>query len=46
MAVRFEFDFEKALAVLSFFASMRSEDLTKGTLCKLMFLADRAHVLQ
>ena len=46
MAVRFEFDAEKAIAVVCQIASARLPGLTKGKICKLIFLADRLHLVR
>ena len=46
MPVQFTLDFEKVLAALSYFGAQDLPELTKGKLCKLIFLADRAHVLR
>lgn len=46
MPVRFTLDFEKVLAAISYFGAQDLPELTKGKLCKLIFLADRAHVLR
>lgn len=46
MPVRFTLDFEKVLAAVSYFGAQDLPELTKGKLCKLIFLADRSHVLR
>ena len=46
MDVRFSYDFEKALAAIVYIASSGIEDLTKYKICKLLFLADKYHLVR
>lgn len=46
MAVRFTFDREKALAAIVYLSSQGITDLSKGKLCKLIFLADKHHLVR
>jgi uncharacterized phage-associated protein len=46
MAVSFTFDQDKATAAVAFLASQRVPDLTKGKICKLIFLADKHHLVR
>lgn len=46
MAVRFEFDSEKAVDVICLIVSAELPGLTKGKICKLIFLADRLHLVR
>jgi uncharacterized phage-associated protein len=45
MAVAFQFDFSSTLAAITFFASKNIPELTKYKLCKLIFLADKYHLV-
>jgi len=44
--VRFDFDVEKAIAAVSHITSARLPGLTKGKICKLVFLADKLHLVR
>ena len=44
--VRFEFDFEKALAALVYLAKRRKGGLDIYSVCKLLFLADKYHLVK
>jgi uncharacterized phage-associated protein len=44
--VEFEFDFEKMVAAVTYLASRKLPELSKGKICKLLFLADRAHIVR
>jgi uncharacterized phage-associated protein len=46
MAVRFTFDFDKTLAATVYLASAGISDLTKYKICKLIFLADKHHLVR
>lgn len=46
MAVRFEFDSDKAVDSICLIASAGLPGLTKGKICKLIFLADRLHLVR
>jgi uncharacterized phage-associated protein len=46
MAVRFDFDNDKAVGVICLIASAGLPGLTKGKICKLIFLADRLHLVR
>src|SRR5579864_4950925 len=46
MAVQFKFDFEKFLAVLQYMAWKSVPELDKYKICKLLFLADKYHLVQ
>jgi uncharacterized phage-associated protein len=46
MGARFKFDEEKAVAAVAFLASRRIPELTKGKICKLVFLADKHHLVR
>jgi Antitoxin SocA-like, Panacea domain len=46
MPVQFPFDFEKFLAALEFMAVKNVPELDKYKACKLLFLADRHHLLK
>jgi len=46
MAATFTFDEEKAIAAIVFLASRQLPGLTKGKICKLMFLADKQHLVR
>jgi uncharacterized phage-associated protein len=46
MAVEFTFDSERAVAAIAFLASRNLSALTKYKLCKLIFLADKYHLVQ
>jgi uncharacterized phage-associated protein len=45
MAVAFQFDFDSTLAAITFLASKNMPELTKYKLCKLLFLADKYHLV-
>jgi uncharacterized phage-associated protein len=45
MAVAFQFDFSSTLAAITFLASKNIPELTKYKLCKLLFLADKYHLV-
>jgi uncharacterized phage-associated protein len=45
-SVKFDFDADKAIAVITLFASSRLPEMTKGKLCKLLFLADHLHLVR
>jgi uncharacterized phage-associated protein len=44
--VEFDFDFEKFLAVLHYFAVRRVPELDKYKVCKLLFFADKYHLVR
>jgi uncharacterized phage-associated protein len=44
--VRFRFDFEKAVAALHYLASSKIKSLDKYKACKLIFLADKDHLVR
>ncbi len=44
--VRFDFDFEKFLAAVHYLAMCRVPELDKYKVCKLLFLADKYHVVR
>lgn len=46
MGVSFTFEEEKAAAAIVFLASQGFSDLTKGKICKLIFLADKHHLVR
>jgi uncharacterized phage-associated protein len=46
MAVAFIFDFEKARAAILYLATKNLPDFDKGKTCKLLFLADKRHLVQ
>lgn len=46
MAVSFSFDPDKAVAVVSLIASKGLPELTKGKVCKLVFLIDHLHLVR
>jgi uncharacterized phage-associated protein len=46
MTVGFAFDFERALAAMVYLASKRPPNLDKYKLCKLIFLADKYHLVR
>jgi uncharacterized phage-associated protein len=46
MAVRFEFDFLRVRAVVTYLASKDVPELTKYKICKLIFLADKFHLVK
>src|ERR1700733_11781409 len=46
MTVEFKFDFDKFLAVLEYLASKGVPELSKYKICKLMFLADKYHLVR
>jgi uncharacterized phage-associated protein len=46
MAVSFEFDPDKAVAVVSLLASRGLSEFTKGKACKLVFLVDHLHLVR
>jgi uncharacterized phage-associated protein len=46
MAVGFMFDNEKASAAIAYLAAQRIADLSKGKICKLIFLADKHHLVR
>jgi uncharacterized phage-associated protein len=46
MAVAFEFDPEKAVAAIVYLASKQVHGLTKYKVCKLLFLADKYHLVR
>ena len=46
MAISFTFDPEKAVAVVSLLASRGLAELTKGKICKLVFLIDHLHLVR
>jgi hypothetical protein len=46
MGVRFEFDYERALAAMVYIASKRVASLDTYKLCKLVFLSDKLHVVR
>lgn len=46
MSAGFSFDAEKAVAAVAFLASRGIPDLTKGKICKLIFLADKHHLVR
>lgn len=46
MAVQFNFDFEKFLAVVQYMAWKSVPELDKYKICKLLFLADKFHLVQ
>ena len=46
MGVSFTFDQDKAIAAVVFLASKGIPDLTKGKICKLIFLADKHHLVR
>ena len=46
MAVSFEFDFQRTSAAITYLASRNLPELTKYKICKLLFLADKFHLVQ
>ncbi len=46
MPVQFKLDWEKAIAALTYLASQNMPELSKGKLCKLLFLADKYHLVR
>src|SRR3984885_16355838 len=46
MAVEFKLDWNKALAAITFLASQGVPALSKGKLCKLVFLTDKYHLVR
>jgi uncharacterized phage-associated protein len=46
MGVSFTFDPEKAAAAIAWLASRNLPDLSKGKICKLLFLADKHHLVR
>jgi uncharacterized phage-associated protein len=45
MGVAFQFDFDSTLAAITFLASKDVPELTKYKICKLLFLADKYHLV-
>ena len=43
---KFQFDEEKSAAAISYLASKRIQGLSKGKICKLIFLADKCHLVR
>ncbi len=46
VSVRFNFDEEKAVAAIAYLSSRGISDLSKGKICKLIFLADKHHLVR
>jgi uncharacterized phage-associated protein len=46
MAVEFNFDFSKSLAVITYIASQGVPDLTTYRMLKIIFLADKSHLVE
>ncbi len=46
MAVSFEYDFESTFAAITYLAAQQIPELTKYKLCKLLFLADKFHLVR
>ncbi len=46
MAVEFKFDFKRTLAAITYVASKNVPELTTYKLCKLLFLADKYHLVR
>ena len=46
MAVKFELDWNKALAAITYIASRDVPELSKGKMCKLVFLTDKYHLVR
>jgi uncharacterized phage-associated protein len=46
MSVRFEYDFDSALGAMVYIASKNLRNLDKYKLCKLIFLADKSHLVR
>jgi uncharacterized phage-associated protein len=46
MAVEFTFDWERAVASVVFLAAQPIPDLSKGKVCKLIFLGDKHHLVR
>ena len=46
MGAAFKFDEEKGIATIVFLASRGIPELTKGKICKLIFLADKQHLVR
>ena len=44
--VQFTFDRKKALATIAYLGTKRIDDLSKGKICKLIFLADKHHLVR
>lgn len=46
LPIRFQFDLDKLIASISFFANKKVNDLSKLKICKLLFFADKYHLLR
>jgi uncharacterized phage-associated protein len=46
MAVSFEYDFESAFAAITYLSAQTVPELTKYKICKLLFLADKYHLVR
>jgi uncharacterized phage-associated protein len=46
MTVEFQFDFERTLSAIVYLASKDLPELTKAKICKLLFLADKLHLVR
>jgi uncharacterized phage-associated protein len=46
MSVQFKMDWEKTLAAITYLAARNLPELSKGKLCKLLFLADKYHLVR
>lgn len=44
--IRFKFDLDKLIASISFFADKRLDDLSKLKVCKLLYFADKYHLVK
>ena len=46
LPIRFKFDLDKLIASISFFADNKLEDLSKLKACKLLYYADKYHLVK
>lgn len=46
LPIRFKFDLDKLIASIAFFASKKIDDLSKLKVCKLLYYADKAHLIK
>ena len=44
--IRFKFDLDKLIASIGYFASRKIQDLSKLKVCKLLYYADKEHLIQ
>ncbi len=46
LPIRFKFDLDKLIASIAYFASEKIEDLSKLKICKLLYYADKEHLIK